>query len=72
MSKVMVTITGPFDGGDPAVAPMRTFSVGDPDPATLARRVADWAHDVTLHAVSPEAADDEPDAEPERLWDDVA
>jgi len=38
--KVMVTLTGPFEGTDPTDAEVRTFTTGEFDPRELPRSVA--------------------------------
>lgn len=59
--KAMLTITT-FDGGDPAAGEQRTMTIGAEDPADLARRVSEWAHDVVLRmAAGDEPPDDDDD-----------
>jgi len=54
--KVMVTLTGPFPGGDPAVAESRSMTIGEFDPAELPRSVAWWVY----HQVARLADVDDP------------
>lgn len=62
--KMMVTLSGPFEGGDPTEGEQRTFTIGEPDAQTLARRVGEWAHDQVLRMTAAPVAD-----EPVTLWD---
>jgi hypothetical protein len=67
--KVMVTLVGPFEGSDPGDGERRTFTIGEPDAATLARRIGEWAHDSVLRMVAPEVTKQE---ESETLWEELA
>ena len=70
--KVLIAITGPFEGGDPGTAPTRVMSIGRVDRAELVRDVTAWVHDVVARMVdAPDDADEAEDDEP-GLWDEVA
>jgi hypothetical protein len=59
----MVTITGPFEGGDPSAAPARTFTVGRATAAELQADVLDWTARQVERAIRGDAEPDE-DEEP--------
>lgn len=85
--KFMLSIHGPFDGGDPTTAEQRTMTIGRNDPAELCREVGSWAHEVAARmlagatGVDVDVEDDEDDLRvhdvprltdvPMALWEDL-
>lgn len=64
---MMVSLSGPFEGGDPTEGEQRTFTIGEPDAHLLARRVGEWAHDQALRMTGAPETEDEPESA--TLWD---
>jgi hypothetical protein len=69
--KVMLTITGPFEGMDVTDAEQRTMTIGERDAADLPRAVAEWAHDVTARMLNLPAGTVEVSDVPISLWEDL-